>query len=108
MVEVQPGERFVQQSATPGCSPRTQDRRPPQLVQRLLFGLLRPIARATGHRGLDPSIIRVTQRTRGRLGRGWHPAHSHAHHLAFWFLRYCGLSYGKQQPCHRNGRTSLP
>lgn len=40
-----------------------------------------------------PACIRVTQRTRGRLGRGWHPAHSHAHHLAFWFLRYCGLSF---------------
>ena len=31
---------------------------PPQLVQRLLFGLLRPIARATGHRGLDPAYLR--------------------------------------------------
>jgi hypothetical protein len=36
--------------------PGRQDRRPPQLVQRLLFGLLRPIARATGHRGVDPSM----------------------------------------------------
>jgi hypothetical protein len=31
---------------------------PPQLVQRLLFGLLAPIARATGHRGLNPDYLR--------------------------------------------------
>ncbi len=31
---------------------------PPQLVQRVLFGLLYPLARATGHRGLDPAYLR--------------------------------------------------
>ncbi|HYN17190.1 MAG TPA: hypothetical protein VEY96_03765, partial [Actinomycetes bacterium] len=31
---------------------------PPQLVQRALFGLLAPVARATGHRGLDPGYLR--------------------------------------------------
>jgi quercetin dioxygenase-like cupin family protein len=30
---------------------------PPQLVQRVLFGLLAPIARATGHRGLNPDYL---------------------------------------------------
>jgi hypothetical protein len=32
--------------------------RPPQLVQRLVFGLLTPIALATGHRGMDPDYLR--------------------------------------------------
>ena len=31
---------------------------PPQLVQRALFGLLAPVARATGHRALDPEYLR--------------------------------------------------
>jgi mannose-6-phosphate isomerase-like protein (cupin superfamily) len=31
---------------------------PPQPVQRLLFGLLAPIARATGHRGINPEYLR--------------------------------------------------
>ncbi len=31
---------------------------PPQPVQRALFGLLAPIARATGHRALDPRYLR--------------------------------------------------
>ena len=30
---------------------------PPQLVELLLFGVLGPIARATGHRGLDPAYL---------------------------------------------------
>ncbi|HET9556777.1 MAG TPA: hypothetical protein VFS70_06540, partial [Actinomycetota bacterium] len=31
---------------------------PPQLVQRALSGLLAPVARATGHRALDPAHLR--------------------------------------------------
>ena len=31
---------------------------PPRLVQRALFGLLAPVARATGHRALDPEYLR--------------------------------------------------
>jgi GNAT superfamily N-acetyltransferase/quercetin dioxygenase-like cupin family protein len=31
---------------------------PPQPVQRALFGLLAPVARATGHRALDPEYLR--------------------------------------------------
>ena len=31
---------------------------PPRLVQRALFGLLAPVARATGHRALDPGYLR--------------------------------------------------
>jgi hypothetical protein len=32
--------------------------RPPPLVQRALSGLLAPVARATGHRALDPAYLR--------------------------------------------------
>jgi hypothetical protein len=31
---------------------------PPRLVQRALFGLLAPVARATGRRALDPGYLR--------------------------------------------------
>jgi hypothetical protein len=31
---------------------------PPRLVQRALFGLLAPVARASGHRALDPGYLR--------------------------------------------------
>jgi mannose-6-phosphate isomerase-like protein (cupin superfamily) len=83
VVEVQPGERLVQlirhlfllaqdgrtdakgrprplQAAVLGrkFADAIHFTSPPQLVQRLLFGLLRPIALATGHRGLDPAYIR--------------------------------------------------
>ena len=83
MVEVQPGERFVQlirQLFLLAQDGRTDARgRPkplqaavlgweladtirfttlPRPLQRLLVGVLYPIARATGHRALDPAYLR--------------------------------------------------
>jgi quercetin dioxygenase-like cupin family protein len=45
VVEVQPGERVAQLIRQ-------------RLVQRLLFGALYPLARATGHRAIDPAYLR--------------------------------------------------
>jgi hypothetical protein len=47
----------------PPCWPRSSPTpirftSPPRLVQRALFGLLAPVARATGHRALDPGYLR--------------------------------------------------
>jgi GNAT superfamily N-acetyltransferase/mannose-6-phosphate isomerase-like protein (cupin superfamily) len=83
VVEVQPGERLVQlirqlfltaQDGRTDARGRPEPLRaavlarefadtirftsPPQLVQRALSGLLAPVARATGHRGLDPAYLR--------------------------------------------------
>jgi len=89
VVEVQPGERFVQMirqlfglardgRTTPKGMPRLLDgvamgrefadtirfTTPPQLVQRVMFGLLGPLARRTGHRGTEyantePTIVEL-------------------------------------------------
>jgi GNAT superfamily N-acetyltransferase/quercetin dioxygenase-like cupin family protein len=83
VVEVQPGERLVQLirqlfltaqdgrtdadgRPTPlraavlarGFADTIRFTSPTQLVQRALSGLLAPVARATGHRGLDPTYLR--------------------------------------------------
>jgi quercetin dioxygenase-like cupin family protein len=83
VVEVQPGERLVElirqlfllaqdgrtdakgrprllQAAAIGqeFADTIQFTAPPQPVQRLLLGLLGPIARATGHRAIDPAYLR--------------------------------------------------
>lgn len=61
MVEVQPGERFVQlirQLFLLAQDGRTDARGRPKPLQRLLVGVLYPIARATGHRALDPAYLR--------------------------------------------------
>jgi hypothetical protein len=82
LVEVQPGERVVQvvrqlfllaqdgktsPSGRPGplqaaalaweFADTIRFTSPPRLVQRVLSGILSPLARATGHRGLDPDLL---------------------------------------------------
>ena len=81
---------------------------PPQLVQRLLFGLPRPIARATGHRGLDPSMPpgdpANPRPARPRV------ASSVSATPTTYRSRSCATAaypYGEQRPCHWKERTSL-
>jgi hypothetical protein len=82
IVEVQPGDRFMQMirqlyglardgKATPEGMPRLLDgvamgrefadtirfTTPPRLVQRVIFRLLGPVARLTGHRGMSPQYV---------------------------------------------------